>query len=87
MKAIGDMHNVRIALMLAGYRSVEEWAQKHGFLSTSVRRAIYDWGQRTDREPRGNNTKNIMAALRKTMASQAGKNFVHTLHQSARHAS
>lgn len=86
MTCIGDMNNVRLALMLAGYRSVEQWAQKHGFLSSSVRRAIYDWGLRTDREPRGTNTQNIMAALRKTMETSERKNFVNISHHSAREA-
>ncbi len=70
MKAIGNMQQVRMQLMLRGYRSVEEWAQRKGHISASVRRAIYDWGQRDDREPHGGITRQIMADLRKTMAEE-----------------
>lgn len=70
MKAIGNMQKVRMQLMLRGYRSVEEWAQRKGHISASVRRAIYDWGQRDDREPHGGITRQIMADLRKTMEEE-----------------
>ncbi len=70
MKAIGNMQQVRTQLMLRGYRSVEEWAQSRGYISASVRRAIYDWGQREDREPHGGITRQIMADLRKTLADE-----------------
>lgn len=70
MKAIGNMQQVRMQLMLRGYRSVEEWAQRKGHISASVRRAVYDWGQREDREPHGGITRQIMADLRKTLAEE-----------------
>lgn len=70
MKAIGNMQQVRMQLMLRGYRSVEEWSQRKGHISASVRRAIYDWGQRDDREPHGGITRQIMADLRKTMEEE-----------------
>jgi len=70
MKAIGNMQQVRMQLMLRGYRSVEAWAQAHGHISASVRRAIYDWGMRSDREPHGGITRQIMSDLRATLVNE-----------------
>lgn len=66
MKAIGDINTVRARVILAGYRSVSAWARVHGYLPVTVRRVIYDWGQRTD-IPHGGIGRQVMSDLRMTL--------------------
>lgn len=68
MQAQVNMREVRAALILRGWHSVAEWAAAHGFVPITVRRAIYDWWHRTDREPLGGINRQIIAALRAEVA-------------------
>lgn len=64
MQAQLNMREVRAALIMRGWNSVAEWAVAHGFVPITVRRVIYDWWHRADREPLGGIGRQIMAALR-----------------------
>lgn len=66
MNTIGDMNTVRAQLMLAGYRSLAAWAKAHGYLPVTVRRVIYDWGQRPE-TPHGGIGRQVMRDLRATL--------------------
>lgn len=67
---LGDATTVRGKLALAGYRSVAEWAIKHGIKPVTARRAIYDWGHRADREPHGGVARQVMKMLRQTLEAK-----------------
>ena len=67
MKPLGNMTEVRARLMLSGYRSVAEWATKHGIKPVTARRVIYDWASRADREPHGGIAREVMRLLRETI--------------------
>ncbi|MEO1750692.1 hypothetical protein [Thiofaba sp. EF100] len=67
---LGDATTVRGKLALAGYRSVAEWAIKHGIKPVTARRVIYDWGHRADREPHGGIAREVMKMLRQTLEGQ-----------------
>lgn len=71
MEAIGEMTQVRGKLALAGYRSVRSWADRHGYKAVTVRRVIYDWGCRSDREPHGGIARQVMSDLRRTLEGVA----------------
>lgn len=66
MQTIGNMHTVRAQVMLAGYRSLAAWAKAHGYLPVTVRRVIYDWGQRPE-QPHGGIGRQVMRDLKKTL--------------------
>ncbi len=67
MKRLGTVTEVRGRLALKGYRSLSAWARAHGYLPVTVRRAVYDWGERDDREPLGGIKRAIMRDLRRTL--------------------
>jgi len=66
MQTIGDMNTVRAQVMLRGYRSLAAWAVAHGYLPVTVRRVVYDWGQRPDR-PHGGIGRQVILDLKKTL--------------------
>ncbi|WP_126458011.1 hypothetical protein [Sulfuritortus calidifontis] len=70
-RELGDATTVRGKLALAGYRSVAEWAIKHGIKPVTARRVIYDWAQRADREPHGGIARQVMKMLRETLEGGA----------------
>ena len=70
MEAIGDMNTVRAKLLMRGWRSLSAWAIAHGYLPVTARRAVYDWGMRTER-PHGGINRQIIADLRKTLEEEA----------------
>lgn len=67
MSAIDNSTHVRGLLALAGYRSIEDWAKAHGYKAGTVRRVVYDWWHRGDREPLGGIGRQIMRDLRQTI--------------------
>lgn len=64
---LGDATAVRGKLALAGYRSITEWAERHGIKPNTARRVIYDWAHRTDRDPHGGVAREVMKKLRETI--------------------
>lgn len=64
---LGDATTVRGKLALAGYRSITEWAKQHGIKPVTARRVIYDWSNRTDRDPHGGIAREVMRKLRTTL--------------------
>lgn len=69
MKAIGNINQVRSKLLMRGWYSVSEWARAHGYKDGTVRRAIYDWGER-DNTPLGGINRQIIADLRKELEEE-----------------
>lgn len=67
---LGDATTVRGKLALAGYRSITDWANRHGIKPVTARRVIYDWAQRIDREPHGGIAREVMKMLRKTLEAK-----------------
>lgn len=64
---LGDATRVRGLLAMAGYRSITAWAQAHGIKPVTARRVIYDWANRTDRDPHGGVAREVMKKLRETV--------------------
>lgn len=69
--ALGDATRVRGLLWLSGYRSITDWAIKHGIKPVTARRVIYDWANRTDRDPHGGIAREVMRKLRETLRDVA----------------
>ncbi|MEO1766761.1 hypothetical protein [Thiobacter aerophilum] len=69
-KPLGDATAVRGKLALAGYRSINEWANAHGVKPVTARRVIYDWANRADREPHGGIARQVMKMLRETLEAK-----------------
>jgi len=67
LKPLGNATEVRGKLALAGYRSITEWADRNGIKPVTARRVIYDWSNRTDREPHGGIARDVMRKLRSTL--------------------
>lgn len=67
LKPLGDATRVRGLLAMAGYRSITEWATRHGIKPVTARRVIYDWANRADREPHGGVAREVMEKLRQTV--------------------
>lgn len=65
--ALGDAPRVRRLLAKAGYLSIKEWAIKHDIKPVTARRVIYDWANRTDRDPHGGIAREVMRKLRETL--------------------
>lgn len=70
MKKLGDMNEVREKLRARGWSSVAAWARAHGYLPVTVRRTVYDWGGRADRDPLGGIGRQIVRDLRRTLGEQ-----------------
>lgn len=70
---LGDATTVRGKLALAGYRSITDWAHKHGVKPVTARRVVYDWANRTDRDPHGGIARDVMQKLRRTVRAEHGK--------------
>lgn len=68
--ALGDATRVRGLLAMAGYRSINEWAMRHGVKPVTARRVIYDWANRADRDPHGGVAREVMRKLRETLRDQ-----------------
>lgn len=66
-KALGDATRVRGLLAMAGYRSITDWANRHGIKPVTARRVIYDWANRADRDPHGGVAREVMRMLRETV--------------------
>jgi hypothetical protein len=64
---LGDATRVRGLLAMAGYRSITEWATRHGIKPVTARRVIYDWANRADRDPHGGVAREVMEKLRQTV--------------------
>ena len=64
---IGNMYKARAELLLRGWPSVAAWAEAHGFLPVTVRRTIYDWGER-DEAPHGGMGRQIMQDLERELS-------------------
>ncbi|MFZ5510871.1 hypothetical protein [Thermomonas sp.] len=69
MRPIGDINTVRARLLMRGWRSVAAWAEAHGYLPVTVRRTIYQWGERPQ-APHGGVGRQIMADLQKTLSER-----------------
>jgi len=65
---LGDATRVRGLLAMAGYRSITEWANRHGIKPVTARRVIYDWANRADRDPHGGVAREVMRRLRATIS-------------------
>lgn len=50
--------------------SLYAWARDHGFEQRSVYQAVHFWGDRTDREPRGNIYRKIIRQLREELGTE-----------------
>lgn len=72
MRPIGTMDEVRGKLALRGWRSLAAWAVANGYLPGTVRRAVYDWGHRADREPHGGINRQIIRDLRRELGEESG---------------
>jgi hypothetical protein len=70
MKQLGDMNEVKTKLQARGWSSVAAWARAHGYLPVTVRRTVYDWGRRVDRDPLGGIGRQIIRDLRRTLDEQ-----------------
>jgi hypothetical protein len=70
LKPLGDATRVRGLLAMAGYRSITEWATRHGIKPVTARRVIYDWANRADREPHGGVAREVMRKLRETVGTR-----------------
>jgi len=71
MKAIGDTSRVKALLMLRGWRSMSAWARAHGYLPVTVRVTVAKWGLRSDKEPHGGLSREIIKKLRAELARPA----------------
>lgn len=69
--ALGDSTRVRRLLAMAGYLSITEWANRHDVKPVTARRVIYDWANRTDRDPHGGIAREVMRKLRETLREVA----------------
>jgi hypothetical protein len=67
--ALGDAITVRGKLALLGWPSVESWAKAHGYQRAMANYCIRTWGQRTDRQPHGGISRQLMRDLRETLAT------------------
>lgn len=67
VQPLGDANRVRALLLMAGYRSINAWANAHGIKPATARRVIYDWAPRDDREPHGGIARDVMKKLRETV--------------------
>lgn len=65
MKPLGDINQVRARLLLRGFGSVATWAERNGYVPATVRRSVYVWGSRGDKEPHGGISRQIMRDLRR----------------------
>ena len=70
LQPLGDSTSVRGKLALAGYRSISDWAGRHGFNPVTARRVIYNWANRTDRQPLGGISRDVMRKLRHTVENE-----------------
>ncbi len=70
MKKLGSMSEVRARLQARGWSSVAAWARAHGYLPVTVRRTVYEWGGRADRDPHGGIGRQIVRDLLRTMGEQ-----------------
>ncbi len=71
MQARKNMQEVRAALIMRGWHSVAAWAVAHGYMPITVRRYIYDWWHRTDREPLGGIARQIGKDLRAEIGEES----------------
>jgi hypothetical protein len=67
---VGNALVIRGRLNLLGWKSINAWAQVHGYKSGSVLAAVRTWGLRTDRAPHGGISRAVMRDLRLTIAHE-----------------